>query len=135
MPNNDLKDDMIKLVRYTIVSTAPDCEKVLYSGEVLVTENISDEAFAAWMISAYFEKPEHEKVRHSTKKSLRVSYNVLERWSSEPHRFKKETRKALKQIRHATKAKLEVLNQIHDATALEPASVFNQSRFDSSEFM
>lgn len=103
----NLSDDMVKLVRFTIVNIQRDDERILHKGEEIVTDNITDDAFASWMISkhgaaaggAYGEDP---------RKYLRVSYEVLRRWPKQDRKFEKRQLDVLGEIRNAIREKPRV---------------------------
>lgn len=106
--DTNLSDDMIKLVRFTIVSIKRDDEHVLGEGkgpddedypslpryriargEKIVTENMTDDSFSAWVISEYFQKDHCEPVEAEDKKYLRVYHEVLKRWAKQDRKFEK----------------------------------------------
>lgn len=106
--DTNLSDDMVKLVRFTIVTIEPDDEHILGEGrgpgdddypdpphyriargEKIVTDNMTEEAFSAWVISEYFQKDNHEAVAAEDKKYLRVYSEVLRRWAKQDRKFEK----------------------------------------------
>jgi hypothetical protein len=106
--DTNLSDDMVKLVRFTIVSIKRDDEHVLGEGkgpddedypsppryriargEKIVTESMTDDSFSAWVISEYFEKDHCEPVDAEDKKYLRVYHEVLKRWVKQDRKFEK----------------------------------------------
>ena len=96
----NLSDDMVKLVRYTILSVERDREAVLNVGEEIVTDNMSDEAFSSWMIA----KHAPSERRHGDPlgvKYLRVSYQVLGRWAKQDRKFERRQLAVLGDIRDA----------------------------------
>lgn len=108
--DTNLADDMVKLVRYTIVTIERDHERILHRGEELVTDNMTDDAFASWMIASYLQSddyrhktaadPRHE-VPHGQKKYLRVFYEVLGRWPKQDRKYEKRQLEILEGIREA----------------------------------
>jgi predicted RecB family nuclease len=81
-----LDDDLLKLVRYTIVSLRHDKERILQQGrsEILVSKRMTDESFNLWILAQY-----PGRIPADERQSLRVSYEVLERWEK-PARFAEE---------------------------------------------
>jgi len=56
--DRSLNDDQVKLVRYSIVSIRRDCEHQLPrgAGQTVVTEAMSGDDFASWMIARYLDR-------------------------------------------------------------------------------
>lgn len=82
MPDKDLSNDKVKLVQYSIVSIQRGLEHTLKEAEKIVSDNMTGEAFATWMIAEFIQ--EHpDRVRHEEKKYLRVYYSVLDQWEQE----------------------------------------------------
>lgn len=98
----NLSDDMVKLVRYNIVSIARDAEKILKRGEEIFSDNMTDEAFATWVISQYADSigmsPEKRKY-------LRVSHEVLGRWPKQDRKYEKRQLEVLEGIKDAIEKK------------------------------
>jgi hypothetical protein len=95
LQDKDLQGDLVKLVRYAIVSVRRCEERILPagSGEILVTDSMTSESFATWMVALYLQSDEYRaavardrrnRLSHQDKKYLRVAYEVLERWPREP---------------------------------------------------
>ena len=99
LKDKDLEGDDTKLVRYAIVSLRPCHERLLPdgSGQVLVTVSMTGETFATWIIACYLQAEDHpeegrdaagrrrrNEIPHAEKRYLRVTYEVLYRWPSEP---------------------------------------------------
>ncbi|MFL6231815.1 MAG: hypothetical protein ACJ76N_01645 [Thermoanaerobaculia bacterium] len=99
LKDKDLEGDAIKLVSYAIVSLRPCHERLLPegSGEVLVALSMTGETFATWIIACYLQaedQPEEireaaarrrrNEIPYDEKRYLRVTYEVLTRWPSEP---------------------------------------------------
>jgi hypothetical protein len=70
----------VKLVEYTIVSIKRCDERIITKGEVIYSDDMSDESFATWVIALYLQEPDHEPIHHDDKKYLRVYHHVLESW-------------------------------------------------------
>ena len=119
MSDKDLRDDMLKLIRYKILFVKRDLEYAFPEKEELVAENTDAAGYTAWKIAEFIQKlnetpdsremAEQKTIRaesHETsppgpstmineldeedKKYLRVYYEVLERYPRE--RFKYEER-------------------------------------------
>lgn len=107
MPDKDLNDDQLKLVRYKILFVKRDYEVAFPEREELVHDNISGEAFTAWKIAEFIQRLDREpipdrwkkkdylkfregddrrfihRLDEDDKKFLRVYYEVLERYVRE----------------------------------------------------
>ena len=103
MRDSNLSDDMVKLVRFTIVSITRDDEHILRYGlgEKIVTDNMDDESFASWVLSEYFQRAEHEPIDDDDKKYLRVFTEVLARWAKQDRKFEKRQLGSLEGIEEA----------------------------------
>ena len=103
MRDNNLSDDMVKLIRFTIVSIKRDDEHILRNGlgEKIVTDNMDDESFASWVLSEYFQRAEHEPIDDDDKKYLRVYTEVLDRWAKQDRKFEKRQLGSLEGIEEA----------------------------------
>jgi len=82
MSDGNLSGDDVKLVRYQIVSIERNRERILENDLALVTDDLTGEAFAAWVIARHFQG-DHVPMPESRKKYLRVCYRVLCRWPKE----------------------------------------------------
>lgn len=104
MVQQDLNNDMVKLVEYTIVSVARGNEGALPDGssQVVFTERMTSEAFAAWRIADYTA---NHPIEPDATKFLRVYYKVLESWPKEDLRY--EEKRLVKEDK-----KLDVLEKI-----------------------
>lgn len=112
-----LRDDMVKLVAYTIVSIRRDAERVMPEGEgtIVVTDNMSGQAFATWMIARYIQKrlkgvkpdakKKLEKELDTDRQYMRVYYVVSCRWPREPMKFEERQIAVLDQIRDSIEGK------------------------------
>jgi hypothetical protein len=75
----DKDQKMVKLAEYTIVSIKRCDERILHKGEIVYANDMSDEAFATWVVALYLQEP-GVHVPHDDKKFLRVYHNVLQEW-------------------------------------------------------
>ncbi len=126
--DSDLRDDMLKLVRYKVLFVKREYEHAFREQEDLVSENMDEAGFTAWKVAEFIQGLGHEpytrvpqrwgskypadKYRTGAskeflkglpdddKKYLRVFYEVLDRYPRE--RFKYEERQ------------IEVLEEIPD---------------------
>ena len=116
MSPQSLNDDMVKLVSYTIVSIKRDAERLMPGGtdSLLVTDNMSGETFAAWMIARYLQSDDYKKLLEDSRKKLvkekerfleedekylRIDYVVRRRWLRQPLQFEERQVEVLRQIR------------------------------------
>jgi hypothetical protein len=102
--DRQLSDDMVKLVRYTLLNIERDQETILGQGEEIVTDNLSDEAFSSWMIAKH-EPPERREPGKDASKYLRVSYDVLGRWPKQDRKFEMRQLEVLGDIRYAIRCR------------------------------
>jgi hypothetical protein len=112
MPDTNLNDDMLKLVRYKILFIKRDYEVAFTEQEDLVYDNMDDTAFTAWKIAEFIQALDHtpipkrweaksyprkdpggmiHKLPEDDKKFLRVYYEVMQRYVRE--KFKADERK------------------------------------------
>jgi hypothetical protein len=109
---DDLEDDNVKLIAYTIVSLKPDNERIMDGGQksVVITEKMTGETFVAQILARYLQEPvvdlksttmvpRSKLIDSEELKYLRVYYVVSNRWPREPRRFKEREIEALKGIR------------------------------------
>jgi hypothetical protein len=96
MPDMNLADDLVKLVRFTIVSIKRDDERILTRDEKIFDDNMTDDAFASWVISEYGDS---EGLSSDDRKYLRVSYEVLGRWARQDRKYEKRQLEVLEGIR------------------------------------
>ena len=106
MADTNLSDDSVKLVHYVIVSIERDRERKLANGDgyEIVTDNMTGESFAAWMIAQYLQQPEEqkpEKLGEDEKKYLRVCYDVVCRWPRESLHYESKQLTRLDDIERA----------------------------------
>jgi len=100
MPDKDLSNDKVKLVQYSIVSIQRGAERTLKESERIVSDNITGEAFATWMIAEFIQEDPH-RVRHEEKKYLRVYYSVLDQWEQEDLHYEEKQLDVLRGIEEA----------------------------------
>jgi len=123
MPDTNLNDDMLKLVRYKILFIKRTYEFAFKEKDELVRENRTDSAFTAWKIAEFVqsldrievpetwkEYPEGRTKRDGKeyisdlgddKKFLRVYFEVLQRYAREKLLYEEDQLAALKGIRQA----------------------------------
>jgi hypothetical protein len=94
----DLRDDRVKLVRYTLLSLRPEEERILRRGETLVTEPLPGSAFAAWVIGQYLDA---HQLPADDRRYLRVHREVAARFDRQPFNFPQRQVEALEEIRDA----------------------------------
>jgi hypothetical protein len=107
MADTNLNDEMVKLVEFTIVTIERGNERKLVGPEqILVTDDLTGNAFSNARIADWSEtaKGKDADVRSNT---LRVYYNVLDRWPKED--LKKDERQ------------IEYLKEIADELKRRPA--------------
>jgi hypothetical protein len=126
MADKDLRDDMLKLVRYKILFVKRDYEHAFKEEEELVSDNTDAAAYTAWKIAHFIQRlskdkdievprswedyPEEQFVeirdnrrwltgfKEDDKKYLRVFYEVLERYPRERFKYEEEQIDILKEI-------------------------------------
>lgn len=95
--DTNLSDDMVKLVRYSIVSIERDDERILVDGaEKLFDDNVDGEAFATWVTS---DLARERGLSNEDRKYLRVSYEVLDRWPKQDREYERRQLEVLEGIR------------------------------------
>jgi hypothetical protein len=110
----NLADDNVKLVAYTIVSLKRDHEHVMDGGSdsVIVTDSMSGEAFVSWILAKYLQQEvlvpcKDKKQRRSELipsgdlKYLRVYFVVSKRWPRQSLAFESREVRTLREIRDA----------------------------------
>lgn len=99
VPDTNLSDDMVKLVRYSVVSIKRDDEKPLLVGkEKVFDDNLDGEAFTTWVTS---EVANAHGLSAEDRKYLRVSYEVLGRWPKQDRKYEQRQLEKLKGIQEA----------------------------------
>jgi hypothetical protein len=110
---NDLQDDSVKLVAYTIVSLKRGRERILDGGQdsVIVTDSMTGKAFMSWILAKYMQQKVDDPAQPARKirrgdllprvelKYLRVYYVVSTRWPREPLEFEQKQVEVLQEIR------------------------------------
>jgi hypothetical protein len=116
MPDTNLSDDMLKLVRFKVLFVKRDYEVAFPEQEELVYDNMTDTAFTAWKVAEFIQSldetnvpqkwlrkqyPPHRQEVHGRwfihslpeddKKYLRVYFEVMQRYARE--KFKGDERK------------------------------------------
>ena len=104
MSDENLSGDDVKLVRYQIVSIERDRERILENDDELVTDDLTGETFAAWVIARHFQG-EHRPMIEKRKKYLRVCFRVLCRWPRQALRFESRQLGGLEGIERAIRAR------------------------------
>jgi hypothetical protein len=103
----NLEDDMVKLVAFTIVSVRRGAERTMPgsygAGSVVVTERMTPDGFASWVIQRYLSSlsPEERTVVQPDLQYLRVDFAVPRRWPREPLQFEKKQVAVLREVRAA----------------------------------
>jgi sulfatase modifying factor 1 len=120
----DLRDDMLKLVRYKVLFVRREYETAFAEQEEIVSDNMDADAFTAWKIAEFIQNlaqnqtpvpqrwkekgyPDSEYVKdgylhgidEEDKKYLRVHFEVLERYPREKFKFEEQQIQVLEQIR------------------------------------
>jgi len=132
MPDQDLRDDMLKLVRYKILFIKRDYEEVLLPDkEELVADNTDTASYTAWKIAQFIQRLSRDKdvelprdwkdypeaeyfetrdnrryftgIPEDDKKYLRVYYEVLARYARERFKYEEEQIDILKEISNTLK--------------------------------
>jgi hypothetical protein len=140
MADRDLRDDMLKLVRYKVLFVKRDYEHVfLPEVEELVHDNISEADYIGWKIAEFIQKlrdkktliPKHWKgypenkpeyrdgdtltgLPEEDKKYLRVYFEVLDRYTRERFKYEEEQIDVLKEIRDSLRDKTRIEGEIRD---------------------
>ncbi|MEK6279435.1 MAG: hypothetical protein AABN95_03700 [Acidobacteriota bacterium] len=123
--DTDLRDDMLKLVRYKVLFVKREYEHAFDEQEDLVSENMDGSAFTAWKVAEFIQglarKPYETRIptrwgknypeaEHRAgdylkglpdddKKYLRVFYQVLDRYPREKFKYEEQQIRVLEQIR------------------------------------
>lgn len=105
MTNTDLRDDMLKLVSYSIVNIERGRERTLVCNECqLFSDNMSDCDFDTWVVADFIERWQHDhpgKRFPYNNKDLRVVHQVQGRWPKQDLRFEEKQLHRLAGIQHA----------------------------------
>ena len=122
--DKDLRDDMLKLVRYKVLFVKREYEHAFPEREDLVSDNMDGSAFTAWKIAEFIQQLGRGETRvphkwsekgypsanhrrdgallgldEGDKKYLRVYYEVLERYPREKFKYEEQQVRVLEQIR------------------------------------
>jgi hypothetical protein len=124
MPDTDLQDDQLKLVRYKVLFVKRDLEHAFMEQEELVPENTNEIGYTAWKIAEFIQHldttdvpdkwksknypPESRggkiyKLPEDDKKYLRVYYEVLSRYAREKFRYEERQIEILEDIANQMK--------------------------------
>ena len=122
--DKDLRDDMLKLVRYKILFVRREYEVAFPEQEDIVSDNMDGDAFSAWKVAEFIQDlhrgetpipsrwveqnyppPEFRDgnhlngIPHEDKKYLRVYFQVLERFPREKFKYEEQQIRVLEEIR------------------------------------
>jgi hypothetical protein len=128
--DRNLRDDMLKLVRYKVLFVKRGCEHAFPECEALISENIDSTIFTAWKLAEFVQElgrgkipvphkwleanyPPSEHVRdqqlislpEGDKKYLKIYYEVLARYPVENLNYNEEQIRVLERIRAENKDK------------------------------
>ena len=100
MSAQDLSNDLVKLVEYSIVSIERGDEKELPegSGKVVFSDNMTSSSFAAWRIAEYAAGSPPRSISTDATKYLRVYYRVLDTWPRQSLRYEERQLEILERI-------------------------------------
>jgi formylglycine-generating enzyme len=126
--DKDLRDDMLKLVRYKVLFVRREYEHSFAEQEDLVPDNMDESSFAAWKTAEFIQElqrketkvPERWKNKNyprsefvagnyltglpdEDKKYLRVYFEVLDRYPREKFKYEEQQIRVLEQIRDRVK--------------------------------
>jgi hypothetical protein len=132
--DKDLRDDLLKLVRYKILFVKREYEHAFREQEELIAENIDATTFATWKVAEFVQRLTHDKTKvpakwlaknyppdepkyrtgdtlkglpEEDKKYLRVFYEVVERYPREKFKFEEQQIEVLQEIRDNIKSVAE----------------------------
>lgn len=140
--DKDLRDDLLKLVRYKILFVRREYEVAFPEQEDIVSDNMDGDAFSAWKVAEFIqdlhrgEMPiparwdeqsyppsEFRKgnyltgIPHEDKKYLRVYFQVLERFPREKFKYEEQHVRVLEEIRDKVATMGDVENLLPDPYA------------------
>jgi hypothetical protein len=125
MPDTDLSNDMLKLVRYKILFVKRDYEVAFPEREELVSDNLTSTAYTGWKIAEFIQNLDEidapakwrdqkyprdfgnakdiriRKLPEDDKKYLRVYFEVLDSYVREQFKYEEDQIDVLKEIRDA----------------------------------
>ena len=93
--NQDLNTNLIKLIRYVVVTIVRGDEHVVDAGLKIATEAMTSEAFVAWVVSELGGRPAHPL---DADQYLRVNYRVLESWPKQDLNYEEKQLRLLNGI-------------------------------------
>jgi hypothetical protein len=124
MMDKDLRDDLLKLVRYKILFVRREYEVAFPEQEDIVSDNMDGDAFAAWKVAEFIQDMHRGEMAiparweeqsyppaefrkgnfltglpHDDKKYLRVYFQVLERFPREKFKYEEQQIRVLEEIR------------------------------------
>jgi hypothetical protein len=121
MPDTNLNDDMVKLVEFTIVTIERGRERLLEGPrQVIVTDDLTGNAFSNARIADWVLKEHGDRsVKTDT---LRVYYNVLDRWPKEDLKADERKVDAEEDQARYLREQITVLREIADKIGSKHAS-------------
>jgi len=150
--DRDLRDDMMKLVRYKVLFVKREYEHAFKEQEDLVSENMDGSAFTAWKVAEFIQSLAKHKTPVPTKwgktypqgyrsgdvltglpdedkKYLRVYFEVMDRYPREKFKYEEEQISVLEDIRDELKRK-------RAAGAPKPSHAFDdiEKRLEANKF-
>jgi hypothetical protein len=152
--DKDLRDDMLKLVRYKVLFVKREYEHAFPEQEDLVSENMDGTAFTAWKVAEFIQElAKHKTVVPSAwgktypmnfrdgniltglpdedKKYLRVYFEVMDRYAREKFKFEEEQINVLEDIRDELKKKRAIAPS--NGTKLSPAFDEIEKRLEANK--
>lgn len=137
--DKDLRDDMLKLVRYKVLYVRREYEVAFPEREDIISDNMDGDAFTAWKVAEFIQELAHGHtevprkwtdkgypqgftsddgnyltgIPHEDKKYLRVYYEVLERYPREKFKYEEQQIRVLEEIRDGM-AKLDYQRLLPD---------------------
>lgn len=81
MPDTNLSDDMLKLVRYKVLFIKRDYEWAFPEREELVFDNMTDSAFTAWKIAEFIQNLNRVEVPHKWREKT-PPYPPTQEWKN-----------------------------------------------------
>jgi|SRR5579872_1063988 hypothetical protein len=122
--DKDLRDDMLKLVRYKVLFVRREYEVAFPEREDIVSDNMDGSAFTAWKVAEFIQDLAKKETRvpkkwadksypsseyiedgkllgldEEDKKYLRVYFEVLERYPREKFKYEEQQIRVLEEIR------------------------------------
>src|SRR5258708_25586830 len=153
--DKDLRDDLLKLVRYKILFVRREYEIAFPEQEDIVSDNLDGDAFAAWKVAEFIQDLPNGEIPlpskwltqdyppaefrngtfltglpHEDKKYLRVYYEVLERYPREKFKYEEQQIRVLEEIRDKVGDMSFYRNLLDDPYD----ELFNRLRLSSAAF-